>query len=45
MVNATPDLGLPSQPSGITAPLPVPNILLDNKGTCVNDLPMVAAVA
>jgi len=28
MASATPDLRLPSQPQGVTAPRPVPNLLL-----------------
>jgi len=35
MASATPDLRLPSQPQGITALWPVPNLLLGDKCTCV----------
>ena len=44
MASATPDLRLPSQPQGITAPWPVPKYLAWwQKQTCVNNLPKVVS--
>jgi len=44
MASATPDLRLPSQPQGITAPWPIPNCTAWwQRHVCVNNLPKVVS--